>query len=246
MTKIRDDLEPMPLYITGLAIDKRGYPIPWFVPMLEGKPEFRGGDAQKLARAVKERRCWVCGHHRGVYVAFVVGPMCGVNRISSEPPSHLACARWSARNCPFLSNPRQVRREDEVSNNAKLAEESAGVAIARNPGIGLLWITRQFEIIQDPVKKGRYLFMMGEPENVEFWKEKRLATRAEVDTSVAGGLPNLEAIARGEPGGLESLGRQVVAFTRLLDNCSWPESQTFAAISSGSSAAANPNLPSQR
>jgi hypothetical protein len=35
--------------------------------------------------------------------SFVVGPMCGINRNSAEPPSHKECAQWSARNCPFLS-----------------------------------------------------------------------------------------------------------------------------------------------
>jgi hypothetical protein len=213
--KIRDDLEPLPLSMSSLEVDDRGYPVPWFVPKLNGVPEFRGMDVDKFARAVRERRCWVCGDRRGVYVAFVVGPMCGINRISSEPPSHLACARWSARNCPFLSNPRMVRREDEVSNNLRLAEDSAGTALARNPGVALLWITRQFEIIKDPLKKG-YLFQMGEPYAIEFWCEKRLATREEIDASITGGLPSLEAVARAE-GGLEALAREVAAFRKLLD-----------------------------
>jgi len=216
MTAMRDDLEPLPRFMRGLPVDNRGYPVPWFVPLLNGQPEFRGMDYEKFTRAVREHRCWVCGLPRGVYCTFTVGPMCGVNRISSEPPSHLACARWSARNCPFLSNPRMVRREDEVSNNLRLAEDSAGVAIARNPGVVLLWINREFEIIPDAVKKGRYLFIMGKPEALEFWKERRSATPAEIEASIASGLPSLEALASTEPGGLKALADQVAGFRQLV------------------------------
>jgi hypothetical protein len=94
-----------------LPIDERGYPVPWFVAWLpDGKPEFRAMDRTKWFRAIREKLCWVCGGKLGVNVCFVAGPMCGINRTSSEPPSHLECARYSSRNCPFLNNPRMVRR----------------------------------------------------------------------------------------------------------------------------------------
>ena len=32
----------------------------------------------------------------------------------SEPPCHADCAVWSATNCPFLANPRAVRRGGKV------------------------------------------------------------------------------------------------------------------------------------
>ena len=191
--------EPLPVRMQHLPVDERGYVVPWFVDWLDGKPEFRAMDPNKFVRAIKQRRCWVCGERLGVNMCFVAGPMCGINRTSSEPPSHLECARWSARNCPFLANPRMVRREDEVS----LDGNAAGLMIKRNPGVAMLWITRSYEVFDD--QKGGKLIQMGTPEDVEWWCEGRAATRGEVVQSIEEGLPNLEAMARLEKGGLEYL-----------------------------------------
>src|SRR4029077_8964998 len=118
----RPELEPLPERMRHLPVNSKGYPVPWFVAWVDGQPEFRAMDGAKFRRAIREKLCWVCGGKLGVYVCLVAGPMCGINRTSSEPPCHLECAQWSARNCPFLSNPRQVRREDEVISNTRLRE----------------------------------------------------------------------------------------------------------------------------
>jgi len=185
-----------------LPIDERGYPVPWFVAWIDGKPEFRAMDGRKFEAAIKKKLCWVCGQKLGVNLCFVAGPMCGINRTSSEPPSHLECGLWSAKNCPFLSNPKMVRREDEVMNNAVLRDNAAGLAITRNPGVAMLWITRSYEVFK--VNTG-VLLQMGEPLRVEWFAHGRRATRAEVIESIEGGLPNLEAMARLEVGGLRAL-----------------------------------------
>jgi len=212
--RLRLELEPMPGRMTSLPIDDRGFPVPWFVAWQDGKPEFRAMDGVKFLRAIREKLCWVCGNKLGVNVCFVAGPMCGINRTSAEPPSHVDCARWSARNCPFLSNPRQVRREDEILNNANLRENSAGLALTRNPGVAMLWITRQFEIFNDGARK--LLIQMGEPDSVEWWACGKPATRQQVQASIESGLPNLEAIARTQKGGIEELGKYVARFEKWI------------------------------
>lgn len=206
--------EPLPVRMQHLPVDERGYVVPWFVAYKDGKPEFRAMDGEKFARAIREKLCWVCGSKLGVNVCFVAGPMCGINRTSSEPPSHLDCAEWSARNCPFLSNPRMVRREDEEINNQNLKQNVAGMAITRNPGVAMLWITRQYEIFDDG--RGRYLIQMGEPERVEWWACGRAATCEEVMASINSGIPNLEAIARLERGGLEALSKAYTRFEKWI------------------------------
>ncbi len=212
------DLETMPDRMRFLPLDERGYPVPWFVAWEEGKPEFRAMDPVKFVRAIREKLCWVCGQRLGVNVCFVAGPMCGINRTSSEPPSHLECARWSARNCPFLSNPRQVRREDELVNNVRLREQAAGMALTRNPGVAMLWITRNFEVFDAGRANGKsgFLIQMGEPESVEWWACGRKATRDEVMASIDSGLPNLQAIAATERGGIEALAKHVERFQKFL------------------------------
>jgi hypothetical protein len=54
--------------------------------------------------------------------------------------------------------------------------------------------------------KGTTAFQIGEPEHVEWWRESRPATRAEVDEAIEGGMPFLIAEATGiGPDGLKQL-----------------------------------------
>jgi hypothetical protein len=178
-----------PERIRALPIAENGFYVPWFVIWLEGKPEFRVMDAKKFVRAVKEKLCWVCGGPLDRAMIFAVGPMCGINRTSAEPPSHPECARFSVRYCPFLSRPNMVRREAGI---AEMGGRSAGFMIKRNPGVMALWATKMYT----PFKNGDgYLFRMGEPTEIEWWREGRFATRAEVAESIRTGLPALRNMA---------------------------------------------------
>lgn len=206
--------ESLPVSMRLLPKDKRGFPVPWFVEWVDGEPEFRAMDGRKWISAVREGLCWVCSGKLGKTKAFVAGPMCGINRTSSEPPSHLDCAIWSAKNCPFLSNPNMVRREDETINNSNLRKNAAGLAIARNPGVAMVWVTRQYEVFN--AGNGKPLIQMGAPDKVLWFAYGRQATREEVDESIDSGLPNLEAMARQEPGGIEALNRYIQRFQRCL------------------------------
>src|SRR5438132_506337 len=84
------------LRISQLPIDDAGRPVPWFVAWVDGKPEFRVVGPGKREEAYAKRKCWVCGQQLGSYLVFVIGPMCALNRISSEPPSHKDCAIFAA------------------------------------------------------------------------------------------------------------------------------------------------------
>lgn len=197
---VRPELEALPARLRKLPIDARGYPVPWFVAWVDGPdgpetvPEFRAMDARKFRRAVKERLCWVCGEPLGRWLAFPIGPMCSITRTISEPPSHLECAEWSVRNCPFLSQPKMVRRQGNLPEDVR---EAAGFGIKRNPGVICLWITRSFETFNDG--RGGTLITIGNPDRVMWWCEGRAATREEVDASVTSGYPILlnEAKAHG-------------------------------------------------
>jgi hypothetical protein len=143
----------------------------------------------------------VCGDRLGSYLAFAIGPMCAVNRTTSEPPSHAECARWSAQFCPFLSRPQAKRREDDLTREAM--ENVAGCPIQRNPGCCAVWITHSYRLFRDP--QGKSLVEIGPPVAVEWYAEGRLATRAEIEESLRTGMPALEELARLERGGMEAL-----------------------------------------
>ena len=204
---IRPTLTPMPDRIKLLEVDpERGYPVPWFVKWIDGKPEFRIMDEDKWIRAVKQRLCWVCGQRLGVNLCFVLGPMCGVTRTTSEPPCHRDCAQWSARNCPFLAMPKMIRREDEEFL-AKHPTSTGGIAIKRNPGVTLLWCTYTYEVWRPD--NGGVLITVGPPMEVEWWAEGKPASWRAVNDSVMSGLPLLEAEAVKEEGAMAALYKEV-------------------------------------
>jgi len=183
------DWATLPVRMADLPIEN-GFPVPWFVAQLpDGKYEFRAADARKLARAIKERLCWVCGRHLGRHLAFVIGPMCAITGASSEPPSHLECARWSALNCPFLSRPHMRRRDDNLPEGI---EAPAGIGLTRNPGVTMIWVSDDMAVKYIGLKP---LFRFGDPSLVEFYAEGRRATRAEVEESVRTGLPSVAPMA---------------------------------------------------
>lgn len=186
---LRPELDALPARIATLPIDDRGYPVPWFVAWVNGTPEFRAADRDKWVLAINKKLCWVCGAQLGANMAFVAGPMCGLNRTSAEPPCHLECAEWSARNCPFLARPHMVRREDGTLNTEILKEQSAGNAIPRNPGVALVWVTRSYSLFNDG--NGGYLIRMGPAERMIWYAEGQPATRTQVAASVDSGLPAL-------------------------------------------------------
>ncbi len=196
--KLRGGLPPLPRRIQALPVDERGFPVPWFVAWIDGKPEFRAMDGRKWVAAVEKRLCWVCGQPLGSRFTFVVGPMCGINRISSEPPSHRDCAEFSAKACPFLTMPKMVRRENDLPAGV---EEPAGVFCRRNPGVALLWHTRSYEVfrVDEAGVQAGYLIRMGEPFEVAWWSQGRPATRQEVEESIATGLPTLLEACEAEP-----------------------------------------------
>jgi hypothetical protein len=211
-TALRSGLEPLPRRMQTLPIDERGYVVPWFVDWVDGKPEFRAMDRRKLLRAVKEKLCWVCGGRLGRYMTFVAGPMCGINRTSSEPPSHLECAEWSARNCPFLSNPESIRRVDEHFGVSM--DNSAGFAITRNPGVTMLWTCKDYSIFDDG--RGRPLVQMGEPDHVEWYACGKPATREQVVASIDSGLPHLISLAMKQDGALKYLDECRIRFEKWI------------------------------
>lgn len=194
------DPSTIPPRVAALPIEARGFPVPWFVQWFEdgkptdgtGVPDFRVVDERKLVRAVKEKRCWICGQRLGVHLAFVIGPMCAINRVISEPPSHSDCAEFAARNCPFLTRPRMRRNEKDLPEGNTPA---AGFGIKRNPGVTCLWVTRSYRPFRPHVGYPGILFRIGEPERVLWFAEGREATRDEVMASIDSGLPLLRAPA---------------------------------------------------
>lgn len=196
---LQSTLDPMPTRMAKLRVDPRGYPVPWFVEWFDGPdgpktiPDFRVMDTRKWQAAVTAKLCWVCGDPLGAWLAFAIGPMCAVNRTTSEPPAHRECAEWSIRNCPFLSNPHMIRRTNDLP---VVHEKPGGHMLTRNPGVMCLWMTRSYEVFN--AGQGKPLITIGEPTEITWWREGTQATRAAVIQSIDGGMPALMGLAKAE------------------------------------------------
>jgi len=187
---------PIPDRMQHLPINDRGFIVPWFVAQTgEREWDFRAIGPGKVSRAVQDDVCWLCGRRLGRYRTFTIGPMCAVNRVTAEPPSHKACCRYAVKACPFLTMPKMVRNEKDMPIGAM---QPPGEMIERNPGVTLLWTTLSFQI------RGG-LFHIGPPNDVEWWAHGRRATREEVVASVESGLPILAATCEGDAECLSAL-----------------------------------------
>src|SRR4051812_23024705 len=112
--------------IAALRVDGRGFPVPWFLAWNgRGEPDFRYVHPERAMQAIKRQCCWICGQQLGRMKAFVIGPMCAVNRVSSEPPSHPLCADFAARVCPFLSRP--LAKRAPLPDEVKAGDATPGI-----------------------------------------------------------------------------------------------------------------------
>lgn len=200
----------LPSRMAHLPKNESGYVVPFFVAYVGGKPDFRIMDPTKLYKAHRFGLCWLCGGVLGAYRAFVSGPMCGINRTSSEPPSHIECAEYAVRVCPFMINPEARRREKKLPEHA----EMAGIGLKRNPGVSMIWVTKQYKAMR--VDNG-ILFSMGPADSVSFWAEGRKATSEEIMASVDSGFPLLlEIAAQDHEGAIDKLMAQKAQFIRVM------------------------------
>lgn len=187
------DRDEMPDRIKRLPVDSRGYPVPKFASWNDGVPEFRLADTGYLRRALAARLCWVCGGVLGQYMAFVIGPMCAINRTTAEPPCHLDCAQYSVRRCPFMAFPHRTRNMDGLPADRV---HPGGVAIERNPGVALIWVTKSYRLERAQAGHPGTLIRLGEAVSKSWWCRGRPATLQEVMASVESGLPALREVAR--------------------------------------------------
>lgn len=194
---------PMPAGIAALPRTDAGYPIPFFAATIGGKRDLRVITEEAILACSRRRNgpglCWICGQPRAAVTsfgtpddAFVIGAMCAINRVTQEPPSHVACAEYAVKVCPFLTRPDMTRRDRNLPGDIGFS----GTAILRNSGVSLLWVTDDWYRFPVPTGMGEgKLFKLGDPVAWSWWAQGRPATRAEADEAIRSGLPLLQGEA---------------------------------------------------
>jgi hypothetical protein len=211
MTELNESIKhiAMPTRIAKLPISPRGFPVPWFVAQINGEYDFRIVDTPKRMRAVRNNMCWLCGETLGRYKSFLIGTMCTITRTISEPPAHRDCSEYAIAACPFLSNPRMRRNDKDLPDH----ELPAGIMLTCNPKVTVLWITHEYRLFRD--HDGGTLFRIGAPVEVQFYREGRKATRAEIMESIESGLPELRDRAAAE--GREAVEELELQYRKALE-----------------------------
>jgi hypothetical protein len=89
-----------------------GRAVPWSVPWSalesdrptvagDGRPRFElSARIETWDRAMRERRCWMCGRYLGAIVCFVMLPINAVTRVTTNPPCHVDCADYAVKTWP--------------------------------------------------------------------------------------------------------------------------------------------------
>lgn len=202
----------LPARMKKLPLSDKGFPVPFFATWENGIPDFRVVSAEKMASAVRHGKCWICGEPLGAFKAFVIGPMCGITRTISDPPSHRECATFAAKHCPFMANPAAKRNARNLPADA---HDAPGVGLKRNPGAVAVWVTKSFKPFRAP--GGGTLFDIGEAESVEWFASGRQATRAEVEASVDSGIGYLVGAAEAEgPEAVSELDKRRADFAAFI------------------------------
>ena len=124
----------IPSFLAHLKVDGRGYPIPFFVGYIDGKPDFRLLDAKKQVICFEQKLCSVCG--KKLFkdsLFFISGPQGLSNAISTDPGMHRDCAEYSMKFCPHLYFEKSERRETgEVYQLAKMNTDQAVIVAKPN------------------------------------------------------------------------------------------------------------------
>lgn len=103
----------IPATLSHLKVDHRGYPIPFFVPIVNGEPNFKYADEKKQILCIDKGLCHICGNKliKGVYY-FITSPIGLKNKVVTDPAMHKTCAEFSLAVCPHMFFEKTERKAD--------------------------------------------------------------------------------------------------------------------------------------
>ena len=145
-------------------------PVPFFVATINGIPDFRVVDHEKIGTCIARRLCWICGHALESVLTFASGPIMTLTRVAPEPPCHFDCAEYAAVTWPYMLNPSAQRRP--VGNPS-----FAGNHDLQNPGVWALWTTTGARPFAVP---NGVFFRLDDAVTVHWFTRGRRATEQEV------------------------------------------------------------------
>jgi len=96
------------------------YPVPFVQQWIDGKPDFRVIDPNKVEECVEGKLCAICGRKLGEYCWFIGSDECKEAHMFLDAWMHEECAEFASKTCPFVSGKRRdysTRPLDESVHN---------------------------------------------------------------------------------------------------------------------------------
>lgn len=150
---------PIPAILKERPVDPRGYVVPYFVPIVNGKPDFRYQDASKRKTCLDHGLCSICG--KKLYAKsywFISGPMGLINKVASDAPMHEDCARYSLNVCPHIFLYKAERRSEEGNNPNLLRQKPDTIFLIKADKIGQTYHAGNTYITFRPVYNEKYCY----------------------------------------------------------------------------------------
>lgn len=162
----------IPERLATRPVDRRGYPIPWTVKLdLEGRPDFRVIDAEKVTMAVNLKRCAMCGEQLGRHLAFIGGPVSFSTRLFTDMPMHKVCATYAIQVCPWLAAPNMRYAEKLPQMSGAVTVMHTEEMVLERPERFFIATTKGCRLVRTP---GGSIVMQADPwEWHEWWRHGR-------------------------------------------------------------------------
>lgn len=123
----------IPQNLKHLKVDKRGYPIPFFVPIIKGEPNFRFLDERKQILCLEKKLCPICGTKLCKdYFYFISGPIGLKNCTASDPAMHKECAEFAMKVCPYMFFRKTDRKEHVPDDSVHIDEKPDHLFLIRS------------------------------------------------------------------------------------------------------------------
>lgn len=117
---------PIPKELSHLKVDKRGYPVPFFVSYIKGEPEFRFLNPDRLQMIFDTKVCNICGKKLPKdYCYFISGPLGLKNCVATDGGMHRVCAEFSLQACPHIFFQKAQYRENDERGKIAAANTPA-------------------------------------------------------------------------------------------------------------------------
>lgn len=94
------------------------YPVPFVQQWVDGKPDFRVIDPEKVEECVRKTLCAICGIKLGEFSWFIGGDKCRYGHQFTDWAMHEQCAEFASATCPFVSGDRSGYSERALPENA--------------------------------------------------------------------------------------------------------------------------------